>query len=322
MERLLKPGSLSALALVLALVACLYAAAAVWVGWAEVWQVIRRIGWQGMLLAAVCSSASYLFRFARWRFCLLRLGHVLPWRFNLGAYLAGLALTASPGKLGETVRSVLLLRHGVPVAHSLAAFLADRMSDVLGVCLLGAAAGVLVGAYAGLMGGAFAACLAASGALWWVARRGSNALPQRLQTSRLPVLRLGPDVLSAWAELWGRRRVPVYTLLAMIAYGMQALVFAFLCARAGIEIDVVQAVAVFAFATLFGAASMVPGGLGAMEGALVVQLGLLGVPASLSVSVTMAVRFVTLWLGMLIGVLAMLGCAAALAARKEMNVET
>lgn len=310
MERLLQPGSLRALALVLALAACLYAVAAVWAGWAEVWQVMRRIGWQGMLLAAVCSSASYLFRFVRWRFCLRHLGAVVPWRFNLGAYLAGLALTASPGKLGETVRSVLLLRYGVPPAHSLAAFLADRMGDVLGVCLLGAATGALVGAYAGLMGGAFVVCLAASGVLWLVITRSSISLARRLQASRLPVLRLGPDVLSAWAELWGGRRIPVYVVPAMLAYGIQALVFAFLCARAGIEIDVAQAVAIFAFATLFGAASMVPGGLGAMEGALVVQLDLLGVPASLSVPVAMAVRLVTLWLAMLIGALAMLGCAA------------
>jgi glycosyltransferase 2 family protein len=310
MERLLRPGSLRALVVVLALAACLYGAAAVWAGWAEVWQVMRRIGWQGMLLAAVCSSASYLFRFARWRFCLQRLGSVVPWRFNLAAYLAGLALTASPGKLGETVRSVLLLRHGVPPTHSLAAFLADRMGDVLGVCLLGAVTGVLAGAYVGLMSGAFVLCLLASGILWLGVTRSSAALAKRLHASRLPVLRLGPDALAAWAELWGVRRIPVYVLSAMLAYGMQALVFAFLCARAGIEIDVAQAMAIFAFATLFGAASMAPGGLGAMEGALVVQLGLLGVPAGLSVPVAMAVRLVTLWLGMFIGVLAMLGCAA------------
>lgn len=305
----------------LLLAACCYVCAAVWAGWAEVWQVLQRIGWHGMLLAGVFSIVSYLFRFFRWHFCLLNLGAVVPWRFNLRVYLAGLALTASPGKLGETVRSLLLRQRRVPVAYSVAAFLADRMSDVLGVCLLGVLAGALIGSYSSLMGGAFVICAVASGFLRKLVTRSSAAREGRLYASRLPLLRFGPDALSAWAELWGLRRIPLYVLLAMLAYGTQAFVFAFLCGRAGIDIGIAQAVAVFAFATLFGAVSMAPGGLGATEGALVVHLGLLGVPASLGVSVAVAVRLVTLWLGMLIGALAMLGCTSSPLGREEMNVE-
>ena len=60
----------------------------------------------------------------------------LPWRINLATCFSAFVLTTSPGKLGETLRSVLLKPRSVPVPVSLAAFLAERVSDVLAVLLL------------------------------------------------------------------------------------------------------------------------------------------------------------------------------------------
>jgi uncharacterized protein (TIRG00374 family) len=63
---------------------------------------------------------------------------------------------------------------------------------------------------------------------------------------------------------------------------------------------------IFVQATLFGAASMVPAGLGAMEAALVLQLTERGVGYGAAVSLAIAIRLVTLWLGMAIGALSLL----------------
>ena len=62
----------------------------------------------------------------------------MPWRINLAVYFSGFALTTSPGKLGETLRSLLLKPHGVPASASLAAFLAERVSDLLAILVLAA----------------------------------------------------------------------------------------------------------------------------------------------------------------------------------------
>jgi hypothetical protein len=54
-------------------------------------------------------------------------------------YLAGFALTTTPGKAGETVRSLYLKSHGVSYTHSLAAFFAERLMDLfamVGLALL------------------------------------------------------------------------------------------------------------------------------------------------------------------------------------------
>src|SRR5690606_18426818 len=79
---------------------------------------------------------SYALRFLRWHLLLTHLGHRIPPGRQALLYLAGFGLAMTPGKLGETVRSAYLVPLGVPVGHSLAAFLTERLVDVLLVCLL------------------------------------------------------------------------------------------------------------------------------------------------------------------------------------------
>src|SRR6478672_8618861 len=54
------------------------------------------------------SILSYLARFLRWHRFLSALGHAVPFLRNLEIYLSGFALTLTPGKAGETVRSIYL----------------------------------------------------------------------------------------------------------------------------------------------------------------------------------------------------------------------
>ena len=113
-------------------------------------------------------------------------------------------------------------------------------------------------------------------------------------------------VLEHWARVWQLPRVTAYSIVAMLAYGSQALVFAWFCDAVGTGIPAAACVLIFVQATLFGAASMSPGGLGAMEAALVIQLTERSVEGSVAVSIAIAIRLVTLWLGMAIGAICLL----------------
>src|SRR5260221_10184223 len=118
-----------------------YAALAFWNDAAKFAQAVGRIGWgEGAALLGF-SLLNYALRAVRWRFFLSRLGHRLPWGRCTINYVAGFALTTTPGKAGETIRSILLKREfALPVADSLAAFFAERFSDVLALLLLSALA--------------------------------------------------------------------------------------------------------------------------------------------------------------------------------------
>jgi len=113
-----------------------YLGFSLWAGWHEVSAAVGKVGLLGILLALSLSLVNYGLRFLRWQAYLRALGHAVRWRPSLRIYLAGFALTTTPGKAGETLRSVLLKPWGMPYSQSLAAFFSERLSDLLGVVLL------------------------------------------------------------------------------------------------------------------------------------------------------------------------------------------
>jgi uncharacterized membrane protein YbhN (UPF0104 family) len=289
-----------------------YLAAIFWFGWQETIAALAALGWRSLLIGAALASTAYLWRFGRWEYSLRCLEYALPRARHLGIYLSGLALTATPGKIGETFRSALLLQQGVRVPHSLAAFLVDRSSDVLGVCLLGAVAAWLVGhplTWAWAL--VFAVLSLGSCVLAYLLSHPSSGALRKWQLLHLHWLPVkgGQEMLESWARVWQLQRVLAFSIVAMVAYGSQALVFAWFCHVMGLGFPVAACMLIFVQATLFGAASMMPGGLGAMEAALVFQLAERGVGEGVAVSLAIAIRLVTLWLGMAIGGVSMLRTA-------------
>ena len=299
---------------VLALGACLYGVTVVWADWGSVKEKIAAIGVLILLGGALLVPVAYFFRFVRWHSTLRILGYRLKIWFNFRVYLTGLALTATPGKLGETARSILLLPVGVATEDSLAALLVDRSSDVLGVCLLGAIATAVVEDRASVLAWVgltlLVISLAASAALG--NPRVVNWVAGYLAMGTHSKLRWFWSLAQKWAKLWSLPRALLFSVYGCLAYGVYALVFALFCHAASAGITTAQAVSVFASATLLGAASMVPAGLGAMEAAMVLQLVELQVSREAAIAVAICSRVVTLWLGVLIGVFALLSVSREL----------
>lgn len=108
-----------------------YLAVSLWGGWSAVSVAVSRVGWWqcGQIVSVVLLG--YGLRFLRWQGYLSALGHRLPWRPSLNIYLAGFALTTTPGKAGEALRGVLLKRLEVPYAQSFAALFSERLADLL-----------------------------------------------------------------------------------------------------------------------------------------------------------------------------------------------
>lgn len=303
-------GWASALSVFVVFGAVCYLIAVLWLGWDETGASLRALGTQSLLLGAVASCTAYGWRYVRWCLLLGAFNIRLYGVRHLAIYLSGLALTATPGKAGETFRSVLLLRDGVRPQHSLAAFLADRGSDVLGVCLLGAlVANYLGDAQAWIWGVGVLALFVGTCVFAQLLRQQwfpNCARVWRQQFFLNKSLLFGQGVLSAWAVIWRPGSAILFAFIALVAFGTQALVFAWFCQLLDTGLSMAVSVLIFVRATLFGAASLLPGGLGAMEAALVYQMVGEGVAWNAAVSLAIAIRLVTLWLGMLIGVVALI----------------
>jgi glycosyltransferase 2 family protein len=249
--------------------------------------------WVGV---AGLSCLSYGMRFLRWQLLLAELGHRLPWRRSLAIYLAGFALTLTPGKAGETVRSLYLRPMGVPFADSLAAFVVERLFDLLAV---GAMASLAALAFQGdglWTWGVFLACVALALLL------RAQGLPWL--ATRLAGRRFAAGVACATALLRGSvalRALP----LSLLAWAAQGLALAWTVEALAPGPGIWLSIGLYCLALLAGAVSFIPGGLGVTEVALALLLGLAGLERADAVTAALVTRGLTLWLAVLIGVVSM-----------------
>ena len=73
-----------------------------------------------------------------------------------------------------------------------------------------------------------------------------------------------------------------------------------------LSLSLAEAVGVYVAATLVGAASLLPGGLGGTEGSMILFLSQLDLPRDGASSATLLVRLCTLWFAFLLGLLSLL----------------
>lgn len=285
-----------------ALAALGYLGLSLWAGWRAVLAAMVAAGPALLLGLLALSLACYLLRFLRWARYLTLLEAPVPWRANLGVYFAGFALTTSPGRVGEMVRSLLLKAHGVPLPASVAAFFAERASDLLAVLLI---AGCGLWAYAParpVVGVALVALVAALLLTRWTAlivaiERWASGRPQRW--ARL-VVHLCAVVLH-FRRCFGVSAIAMGLGCGGLAWLAQGLGFWLLLGALGEPLPLATAIFIYALAMLIGGVSLMPGGLGSSEAALVALLVLNGYPEAAAVSATLICRLTTLWFAVGLG---------------------
>jgi uncharacterized membrane protein YbhN (UPF0104 family) len=269
------------------------------------WSGLRRLSlgkWGLVLSFPLCN---YLLRFVRWHWYLSSLGNSVPVGLDLRVYLAGFSLTTTPGKVGETIRSLLLHSEQVSYEDSMAAFVAERFTDLLAVAMLAMLASVQFEGYRWLISLSLAVLLLSFWLLrsptpdrWLASRPGGSGWLSRALLGGMRTLRACRVLLSSRLLLGG-------LFLAGIGWALEGVAYWVVLDALGVSVDVAAAVGIYSVATLAGALSFIPGGLGAMEGILSGFLLLIGTSTADAISSTVIIRVATLWFAVAIGVLAM-----------------
>src|SRR5699024_11157072 len=70
-----------------------------------------------------------------------------------------------------------------------------------------------------------------------------------------------------------------------------------------LAVSFLASILTFSLGTIAGAVCMIPGGIGAAEGSLAGLLVYFGVGGSLAVTISLIIRFVTLWFGVILGMI-------------------
>ena len=92
------------------------------------------------------------------------------------------------------------------------------------------------------------------------------------------------------------------TIVSLCAWGFECLVYYLILLNINIDFGIFWASFSYAFATIAGAVSMLPGGIGVTEGSLTFLLTQKGISNSTAVATTLLVRIITLWFAVLVGV--------------------
>ena len=252
------------------------------------------------------SLVNYFARFCRWHLLSRQLRITIPLRRNAIFYVAGFSMTTTPGKMGEALRLWLMERcHSYGYERLAPLFVADRLSDVsamLVLCILGVA-GV-------------------SGYEWTIVLLSAVFL-----IVALPFFYPRPLIafISSVHMLFGRRWSHLFAsirrsvrltaglftwklfsgnlLLSTAGWLAECIAFYWLLVYFGAPISLQQATFIFAFSMLAGAVTMLPGGLGGVEAAMLGLLVALGTEFDVAVASTVLIRATTLWFSVVLGFL-------------------
>ncbi len=263
--------------------------------------------WPWLLPVLALTTLNYGLRFVKWHYYLRLLDIRVPPGPSLAIFLSGFMMVLTPGKVGELLKSFLLRgAAGTPLTRSAPIIFAERFSDGLAMVAL-AAIGLL--AYPAGWPAVVVLLLVGSAVVIVLQyRRLAEAVFKRLE-------RIGPLqgrvhhlhtlYLSAYTLL-RPRPLAVAVGLGIVSWGGEGLAFYLILLGVGAApgwTTLLQATFILASATLLGAGSMLPGGMGAAEGSILVLLrGTLS--PSAAGAATVLIRFCTLWFGVVLGVLA------------------
>ena len=270
---------------------------------------ILKFHWKYFFIAIGFTLLNYALRFFKWHFYLAQIGvRSLSKGQSLRLFVAGFPLAVTPGKVGEVLKGVWLMRlTGVPVARGISVIVAERISDGLAVMALSTLGVISFPQF----WPAFLLILVGLLAIVVLSQIRPAAYWLMDQADKIPVVRKFSQNLREFYEGSFALFRPGATLLAVIlgtiSWLGEGVGFYFILIGLGFQPSfqmLTMAVFVLAFSTIIGAASALPGGLGAAEVSIAGLLTLtLHNDPSLTTAATVLIRLATLWFGVGLGVL-------------------
>jgi uncharacterized protein (TIRG00374 family) len=286
----------------LAFAAIVYIGFAIWGSFDQLTASLSLFRWSYLPLILGLTFCNYLFRFGNWQYYLRTLGIHVPRKDSFLIYLAGFSMSITPGKVGEIIRSFLLKQAtGTPLSKTISLTFVDRLTDVSALVLI-----IGIGAYGFHYGERIVWVLVAllvAILVLMTQRRAAEAILKALQ--RLPFIAKRSaalyDVYESAYQLLIPRRLAFIIFLSLLGWGCEALGFYVTFLAFGIEANVGAALFIYAFSTIIGAISLLPGGLGLTEGSMAGLLLLVHVSKGVAAAATLVIRACTLWFGVILG---------------------
>lgn len=251
--------------------------------------------------------ASIIIRFLRWRWLFQRAEvHIRPIFIDFLIYVSGFAFTATPGKVGELVRVRYYMTFHIPPSQVVSAFVYERTFDLISVLFLACFAITRMDIF--LIATAFV-CIFVGLILLFIVKdtlllRVADYLKQK-RFYRLSDLCMTLREAMVGCRVWLTPQDICFSFLfGLLAWGVQSAAFIVLLQYIGISVPLLAASAIFPLATLAGAASMLPGGIGSTEAVFAALLALHGAGIAISTIAIVGIRVSSIWFSIILGICA------------------
>jgi len=253
-------------------------------------------------LAAILSLGNYYLRYLKWHWYLARMGQKIRKWPNMLVFLSAFALTVTPGKIGEFVKTFILKqKHEVPYTASTAALLMERFTDIIALVLI-----TCLGFFLEFLHPAAAAAailLIISSVLLFRNRDIAQSIIQF--TARFRRLKkLSVNLEALYNTGWTLFKVDILSgaiVISIAAWLLEGIEYTLIVRALGFDITLLEGVFIYSAALLGGVLTIFLGGLGATEGVLVALGIAFGMTRTVSIASAIIVRLMTLWFAVAIG---------------------
>jgi len=250
---------------------------------------------------------SWLVLFVRWKLLLKKSNIILPNNKNFELYLSGFALSVTPGKIGELLKSQIYKEIlGVPRRITIPLIIIERLYNLVGLVLV-----LIVGIsffeislfiiIIPIIFTTLIFILISNKKFYYkfVALFGKIKFTANYSKYLLESY----DVIKG-----GTRGIIVLYAsgLSMIFWFIHCMIAYFIFLSFGIDfLNFLNVISIYATSILFGAVSFLPEGIGIMESSFVGLLTRHGVEISIAIPLIILVRIFTLWFNVIAGFIAL-----------------
>lgn len=267
--------------------------------------------WVLFPVVLLLSLGNYIARYFKWEYYTNILQIPLKRKLNFSIFLSSFIMSITPGKIGEVFKSYLVKEQvGTPISKSAPIVIAERITDFLSLILLSIFGAITFGYGTDLIIGVAIVFLLI------IILLSSRKLSLRIITffeKFHSISKASHRIHTAYESIYQMisiKALSVAILISVIAWSFECIGFYIVINSFGIEnllhINIFVATFIYGFATIVGAITMLPGGLGATDASITGLLVILQIPKNISVASTLIIRIATLWFAVIVGIAAVL----------------
>ncbi|CAG1004159.1 hypothetical protein METP1_03132 [Methanosarcinales archaeon] len=278
----------------------IYLSMGIYADYKKLISVIKDFRWIFLSELLFLTTAGYFVRFIKWLYFLRKAGIYLNMRENLFVFFSGLSMIITPGKIGEIWKGWLIKDiNGEKLSKSVPVVIVDRITDVSGLVML-AMLGIIY-----FEQGIYLLLMLIFLIIGFVAAiKSKNISAKIISILEKKIGKYAEDFKTmheTLMKLMEPSGIIRMSFISAIAWFFECLGLYLVIKGFGQYINLTQSAFIFSFASLAGAISMVPGGLGVAEATISGLLQFFGISPTISVAISMVVRFGTLWYGAILG---------------------